>query len=152
MSAREEAEKALDEFENRFGSAMFGWTRRVCEAFRAWLDETAPPVTEDDREALDIAVSSVLWNASNYPRRAQPGILGGDILPLCDKVTDAVIAAGFRRSQPVTDEWERLRTDNQWPTPNHMRRAATGLDSLAVARYGDVLRYVADLCDGVVPE
>ena len=34
-----------------------------------------------------------------------------------------------------------------WPTPNHMRSAAAALDTLSPARYGDILRAVADAED-----
>ena len=46
----------------------------------------------------------------------------------------------------VTD-MEALRMERGWPTPNHMRHAADGLDMLAFPRYGDILRWVADACD-----
>ncbi|WP_137771871.1 MULTISPECIES: hypothetical protein [unclassified Microbacterium] len=57
----------------------------------------------EEREALRRAVQSVTWNASNYPRKAQPHILGADISPITDSITDAVLAAGFgfRRSAQV---------------------------------------------------
>jgi len=42
---------------------------------------------------------------------------------------------------------EALRLSLGWPTPNHMRRAAQALDLLTSAQYGDVLRWVADMCD-----
>lgn len=45
--------------------------------------------------------------------------------------------------------FETLREDRGWPTPNHMRTTADSLDGLTVARYGDILRWVADLCDGL---
>lgn len=46
----------------------------------------------------------------------------------------------------MTDH-EAMRKRLGWPTPNAMRTAARALDLLAFARYGDVLRWVADLCD-----
>ena len=52
---------------------------------------------------------------------------------------------------PMTGErptdHEAMRKARGWPTPNHMRRAADALDVLTTPRYGDVLRWVADLCD-----
>jgi hypothetical protein len=42
---------------------------------------------------------------------------------------------------------ETLRRERQWPTPNHMRRAADAIDALTPARYGDILRWLADCCD-----
>lgn len=48
-------------------------------------------------------------------------------------------------------DFEKLRKDSGWPTPNAMRRAADGFDTIGVvARYGDVLRWVADACDGII--
>ena len=47
--------------------------------------------------ALTTAVQSVLWNASNYPRRVQPYILGESVAPLSGKVADAILAAGYRK-------------------------------------------------------
>jgi hypothetical protein len=44
-----------------------------------------------DRESIRRAVQPVLWNASNYPRPAQPHILGQDISPLTDRVVSAVL-------------------------------------------------------------
>lgn len=45
-----------------------------------------------DREALRVVVAGVLWNAANYPLRAQRYLLGTDTAPLTAKVVDAVIA------------------------------------------------------------
>jgi hypothetical protein len=43
---------------------------------------------------------------------------------------------------------EALRMEKGWPTPMHMHRIADWLDAaLLPARYGDVLRWVADACD-----
>lgn len=42
---------------------------------------------------------------------------------------------------------EEMRKRRGWPTPNRMRAAADGLDNLTPARYGEVLRWVADQCD-----
>ena len=44
------------------------------------------------REAVRLAVQEVLFNASNYPPRAQALILGTDTAPLTAKVTDAIVA------------------------------------------------------------
>lgn len=53
---------------------------------------------------------------------------------------------------PLTPEadYEQMRRDRGWPTPNHMRRAADALDIFTPARYGDVLRWFADLCDATL--
>ena len=53
------------------------------------------------------------------------------------------------REQSMTAfvDYENLRILHNWPTPNHMRRAADALDIFTPARYGDILRWAADLCD-----
>ena len=43
--------------------------------------------------------------------------------------------------------WDKLWFESEWPTPMHMRMAAEALDILTPAKYGDVLRHVADLID-----
>lgn len=43
--------------------------------------------------------------------------------------------------------FEQLRIDNKWPTPNHMRKTADALDILTFASYGKILRWMADECD-----
>lgn len=45
------------------------------------------------RDAVRSAVGGVLFNAMNYPERVQHLMLGQDISPLTQKVTDAVLAA-----------------------------------------------------------
>lgn len=62
------------------------------------------PVTID-REALRRAIQGVLWNASNFPAKVVPHMLGQDVGPLTKRVTDAVIA--HLAAQPVTGtvEW-----------------------------------------------
>lgn len=45
------------------------------------------------------------------------------------------------------NEWEQRRRELNWPTPNAMRSAAEAVDHLSPAKYGDILRFVADLCD-----
>ena len=42
---------------------------------------------------------------------------------------------------------DEMRQRLKWPTPNHMRRTADALDTMTPARYGDILRWFADLCD-----
>lgn len=39
------------------------------------------------------AVGGVLFNVSNFPREAQTRLLGRDMAPLRDKITDAVLDA-----------------------------------------------------------
>ena len=63
----------------------------------------------EEREALIRAVQEVTWNASNYPAKAQPHILGQDVVPLTLKIVDAVQAV-FEQARTVQDaeegEWE----------------------------------------------
>lgn len=48
---------------------------------------------DTDRERIRKAVGAVLANSSNYPRGAQPYILGQDIGPLVERTVKAVMAA-----------------------------------------------------------
>lgn len=59
--------------------------------------------SDEDRAALESAVGSVLFNAMNFPERVQARLLGQDMKPLNEKLTDAILAAGFRRQGEVTD-------------------------------------------------
>ena len=51
------------------------------------------------------------------------------------------------RNEAAPLDFDAMRVARGWPTPNHMREAADALDILVIARYGDVLRWVADRCD-----
>ena len=59
------------------------------------LDEhqVEPVENIETRNKVRRAVGSVLFNASNFPERAQVGILGADMGPLNEKITDAVLKA-----------------------------------------------------------
>ena len=87
------------------------------------------PLTAD-REAVETVVGRVLWNAANFPERAQPGMLGANIMPLTNLVTDAVMAV----LRPVADAqaeawdeghnqavvsivWPKKYTSNPYRTP-----------------------------------
>ena len=48
-------------------------------------------MTPADREVVEFAVRSVLWNASNYPKAVQSRILGQDITGLSAAVTDVLM-------------------------------------------------------------
>lgn len=48
-------------------------------------------------EALDRAVTGVLFWNKNYPEAVQPRLLGQNMRPLVEKVVDAVSEAGFTR-------------------------------------------------------
>ena len=56
----------------------------------------------------------------------------------------AAILAALDGWTLVPSDWEEFRKANGWPTPNHMRRVADALDVLTPAKYGDILRWVAD--------
>lgn len=51
-------------------------------------DEKNPPT----RQQINAAVGAVLFNASNYPLPVMTHIIGQDMGPLRNKVTDAVFA------------------------------------------------------------
>ena len=63
-------------------------------------------------------------------------------------VRPAPAAPGLREAL----DWEEYRRTRGWPTPNHMRRVAGALDTLTPAKYGEVLRWVADACDAALAE
>lgn len=66
-------------------------------------------------ESLRGPLANVLCNASNFPRRAQPHILGADMGPLIDKTAEAVVdavVAAIDRAEAAEAEVERLRI--QW--------------------------------------
>lgn len=56
------------------------------------------------REELIRAVQAVTWNASNYPPKIQPHVLGQDIVPLTMKIVDAVEAVFEQAHTPTDDE------------------------------------------------
>ena len=61
------------------------------------------PLTTD-RATLRSTVMGVLWNASNFPEKVQARLLGQDMGPLADRVTDAVCAhLSVRDSTPTGD-------------------------------------------------
>lgn len=63
---------------------------------------------------------------------------------------EAKARAGAASPVAESNTWEQLRTERRWPTPNHMRSFADGLDVMGmIPRYGEILRWFADLCDGV---
>lgn len=82
------------------------------------------PVTIGDEDGLRRAIQGVLWNASNFPAKVVPHMLGQDVGPLTKKVTDAVIA--HLAAQPVTGAIEYgLRDDasghvTRWGEVNFM--------------------------------
>lgn len=60
------------------------------------------------RDRIGSAVGEVLFNASNYPKKAMPHILGQDIGPLREKVTEAVMAALEEQEGDLVHEIAKL--------------------------------------------
>ena len=69
------------------------------------------------------------------------------------ELLDRALAEAAQGAAPRAEglDVEALRMERGWPTPISMRHAADALDKLAIPKYGDVLRWVADLCDGAAP-
>lgn len=79
-----------------------------------------------DRDELRGTLSNTICNASFYPDRAVPYLLGGDMSEVLDKTTAALIADGYRKIETfagsrvlleVADE--RGRQDQKWGEQNH---------------------------------
>lgn len=64
--------------------------------------ETPATAHPDEREALRGVLTNVLSNATNYPDRVQLRLLGQDMGPLTERVTDAILAR-FRLSPVAAD-------------------------------------------------
>lgn len=118
--------------------------RTVAEPSRPSLDADAPD------GAYDMCPNCVTPSKCNGPHLSEETVNYKrrvstlSLLALHDADTEA---AGV-------GDWEAFRKDHGWPTPNHMRSTADALDSLTHAKYGDILRWVADACDsalGAVP-
>ena len=56
-----------------------------------WQRQHDREVRAHERERVRIAVGAVLANASNFPEKVAPRILGQNMGPLIEKVTDAVL-------------------------------------------------------------
>lgn len=65
-------------------------------------DNTSTEGERAVRAAVRRAVGGVLFNASNFPERVQTRLLGQDMGPLNEKITDAVIEAIARSSETLT--------------------------------------------------
>jgi hypothetical protein len=98
MNARDEARAALDRVmvldealqivvRDNHTSVLTPYEVELRTALRALLDE---PVPADEREALADIIDDTLQSLS-------------DTSGACYKVSDAVLAAGFRRQGPITD-------------------------------------------------
>lgn len=55
------------------------------------------PMKRTERDELRGALSNTLCNASFYPERARPYLLGGDMSEVLDRAADSLIAAGYRK-------------------------------------------------------
>jgi hypothetical protein len=55
------------------------------------------PMRRTERDELRGALSNTICNASFYPKRAQPYLLGGDMSEVLDRTADALLAAGYRK-------------------------------------------------------
>lgn len=60
------------------------------------------PMKRTERDELRGTLSNTICNASFYPKRAQPYLLGGDMSDVLDRTADALLAAGYRKPQQVT--------------------------------------------------
>ena len=94
------------------------------------MTETHGPTTPDE----------ILQKAAHYPDNC----VGRHVL-LIDAY-NALKAEELLRKEVNTD-YEAMRIKNGWPTPSSIRHTANALDMIAIPRYGDILRWVADLCD-----
>ena len=56
----------------------------------------------NERDELRGTLSNTICNASFYPAKAQPYLLGGDMSTVLDKTSDAIIAAGYRKPRIIT--------------------------------------------------
>lgn len=54
------------------------------------------------RDELLGTLSNTICNASNYPDKAVPHLLGGDMSKVIDKTADAILAAGYRKPRIIT--------------------------------------------------
>lgn len=104
MTAIDEARAALAAYDAYSGplERTSDWNAAAHVATAA-LRNLVDPDDHTEREALRIAVGRVLFNASNFPERVQARLLGQDMAPLNEKLTVAVLAAGFRRQGPIDD-------------------------------------------------
>ena len=90
-------------------------------------------------------------------RVAPFGMLRSELADAVFDIESAALAAGVRPAPAAPGlrealDWEEYRRTRGWPTPNHMRRVAGALDTLTPAKYGEVLRWVADACDAALAE
>lgn len=79
-----------------------------------------------DRDELRGTLSNTICNASFYPDRAVPYLLGGDMSEVLDKTADALIADGYRKIETLAGSSallevadERERQNVKWGEQNH---------------------------------
>ena len=79
-----------------------------------------------EREELRATLSNTICNASFYPPRAQPYLLGGDMSDVLDRTTDAILAAGYKNYRTFAGSGvllevaaERVRQAKKWGEQNH---------------------------------
>lgn len=68
-------------------------TQEEIDAVKAWMDWMDWTAREVQRRKVQSAVGGVLFNVSNFPQEAQSRLLGRDMAPLRDKITDAALDA-----------------------------------------------------------
>lgn len=70
-----------------------------------------PKVERDD---LRGTLANTICNASNYPPKATPYLLGGDMSEVLDRTADAILAAGYRKPRTITtvEELDALADDS----------------------------------------
>ena len=76
------------------------------------------------RKELQGTLANTICNASNYPKRAQPYLLGSDMSHVINKTADSLLAAGYSKSDAPSGVLgdiasERARQDEKWGEQNH---------------------------------
>ena len=64
-----------------------------------------------DRKELTGTLANTICNASNYPKRAQPHLLGSDMSHVINKTADTLLAAGYRKPRVIIDHYAEDGTD-----------------------------------------
>jgi hypothetical protein len=99
--------------------------------------------------AAALLSSGLIARLSDYAVRAHPLTMKREgSRAIADSWAKDIYAA--LPDQPDALDFDAMRVAREWPTPMAMRDAADGLDHLAIPKYGDILRWVADRCDAWV--
>lgn len=87
--------------------------------------------TRSTKDAIDLAIGEVLFNARNFPERAQSHILGENLAPLRKKLVAAVINAIPVPSETAELIAEAITSSDGMATQSKLllRRLAVALDS-----------------------